>query len=212
MLDASNIHDPPPETLLCVPSSPVNKCKKGDGKHLEIGIHAACWPVDCCFNVQCCLPRILKVVRTNLLDATLSIWPCHDTSNRVAVPWSDTSDDTTNRRKRSPRAFACFRPAVLLRCWPAHLTLPFLDARLFSLSRQTRRQHTRGNHKKVYQVREASRGKREMGSFRSNPVAVAAALALAASSAPSGVTFVDGFVVPPSASAIARSTHGAVRF
>lgn len=50
-----------------------------------------------------------------------------------------------------------------------------------------------------------------MGSFRSTPVAVAAALALAASSAPSGVTFAEGFVVPPSASAIARSTQGAVR-
>eukprot|EP00903_Cladosiphon_okamuranus_P010003 g9488.t1 len=48
-----------------------------------------------------------------------------------------------------------------------------------------------------------------MGPFRSTPVAVAAALALSASSAPSGVTFVDGFVVPPSASAIARTTQGA---
>eukprot|EP00752_Nemacystus_decipiens_P005694 g5154.t1 len=50
-----------------------------------------------------------------------------------------------------------------------------------------------------------------MGSFRSSPVAVAAALALAASSAPSGgaTFFVEGFVVPPSSSAIARSTQGA---
>lgn len=49
-----------------------------------------------------------------------------------------------------------------------------------------------------------------MGTFRNTPVAVAVALALAASSVPSGVTFVDSFVVPPSASAIARSTQGAV--
>ncbi|CAM9733757.1 unnamed protein product [Scytosiphon promiscuus] len=48
-----------------------------------------------------------------------------------------------------------------------------------------------------------------MAPFRSTPVAVAAALAVAASSSPSGVTFVGGFVVPPSASSIARSTQGA---
>ncbi|CAM9839770.1 unnamed protein product [Ectocarpus sp. 4 AP-2014] len=50
-----------------------------------------------------------------------------------------------------------------------------------------------------------------MGPFRSTPVAVAAALALAASSSPSSgiVSLVGGFVVPPSASTIARSTPGA---
>lgn len=47
--------------------------------------------------------------------------------------------------------------------------------------------------------------------FRSTPVAVAAALALSASAPGAGVVFVDGFVVPPSASAIARSKQGAVR-
>ena len=51
-----------------------------------------------------------------------------------------------------------------------------------------------------------------MGSFRNTPMGLAAALALAASSAGPSGAFVGGFVVPPSAAVVARSNRGVSQY